>query len=152
MGSLSIVQLPMLTGGEREALVMAPLSMHDSAVFSCFSGCLAFLHSHFSSQSPPSHPLCQSPSSQQQPLPWDCSTIPKLQLLAVSPSRWPASLSGVNRAVARIIWFSFHLGCQRSAYSLLASNVSPLIKPIAPVWGSDPCFSSPTHWRQVQSY
>ena len=30
-------------------------------------------------------------SSQQQPLPWDCSTIPKLQLLAAVLSRGPAS-------------------------------------------------------------
>ena len=91
MGSLSIVQLPMLTGGEREAMVMAPPPMHDSAVLSYFCDFLAFLHRHFSLQSPPSHLLGQSPSSQQQPLPWDCGgnprAIPKLQLLAISPSR-----------------------------------------------------------------
>ena len=156
MGSLSIVQLPMLTGGEREAMVMAPPPLHDSAVLSCFCDFLAFLHRHFSPQSPPSHLLGQSPSSQQQPLPWDCGrnprAIPKLQLLAISLSRWPASLSGVNRAVARIVWFSFDLGCQRSASSLSASNVSSLTKAIASMWGPDPCFSSPTHWGQVQSY
>ena len=32
--------------------------------------------------------------SQQQPTPWDCSTIPELQLPAAAPSRGPASLSG----------------------------------------------------------
>ena len=40
--------------------------------------------------------------------------------------------------------FSFHLGCHRSVVSLSAFNVSPLTQTIAPVWGSDPCFSSPT--------
>ena len=52
-------------------------------------------------------------------------------------------------AVARTVWFSFHLGCHRSAVSLSALNVSPLTQTIAPVWGSDPCFSSTT--RQGKS-
>ena len=42
---------------------------------------------------------------QQQPWLWDCSTIPKLQLPATMPSRRP----GVCMAVARTVWFSFHL-------------------------------------------
>ena len=41
-------------------------------------------------------------------------------------------------------FLSFHLGCHRSAVSLSALNVSPLTQTIAPLWGSDPCFSSPT--------
>ena len=90
--------------------------------------------------------------SQQQSLPWDCSTIPKLQLPADVPSREPASLSGVWTSVARTLWFSFHLGCYRSAVSLSALNVSPLPQTLAPMWGSDPCFNSPTRWGQVQSY
>ena len=52
-------------------------------------------HRHFPPQSPPSHPLDLSLCSQQQPSPWDCSTIPKLQLPAAVPSRGPASLSRV---------------------------------------------------------
>ena len=47
----------MLACGEKEAMVMAPPPMHDSAVSPCFHGCLAFLHRHFPPQSPPSHPL-----------------------------------------------------------------------------------------------
>ena len=50
-------------------MVMAPWAMHDSAVSFCFHGCLPF-----PPQSPPSHPLGPSLSSQQQPSPWDCST------------------------------------------------------------------------------
>ena len=92
----------------------------DSAVLPCFRGCPAFLHRHFLPQSPPSHPLDLSLCSQQQPLLWDCSTIPKLQLPAVAPSRGPASLSGVCMAAARTVWFSLHLGCHRSALSLSA--------------------------------
>ena len=106
--------------------------------------CLVFFHRHILSQSPPSRPLNQSLLSQEPPLPWDCATIPKLQLPAAAPSRGPASLSRVWMAAARTVWFSFHLGCHRSAISLPALNVSPLTQTIAPMWGSDPCFSSPT--------
>ena len=77
----------MLACGEREATVMAPPPTCDSAVLPCFQGCLAFLHRHFPPQSPPSHPLGPSLRSQQQPLPWDCSTIPKLQLPAAASVR-----------------------------------------------------------------
>ena len=62
--------------------------------------------------------------SQQQPSPWDCSTIPMLQLPTTACSREPAVLSRVHMAVARSVWFSFHLGCHRSAVSLSALNVS----------------------------
>ena len=120
--------------------------MRDSAVSSCFHGSLAFLHQHFPPQSLPSHPLHLSLCSQQQPSPWDCSTISKLQLPATTPSRGPAFLSRVCMAVARTVWFSFHLGCHRSAVSLSALNVSPLAQITAPMWGLDPCFSSPTGW------
>ena len=123
----------------------------DSAASPCFHGCLAFLHRHFPPWSPPSHALDLSLRGQQQPLPRDCSTIPKLQLLANAPSRGPVSLSRVCMAVARTVWFSFHLGCYRSAVSLLALNVSPLTQTIAPMWGLDPCFSSPTCWGQVST-
>ena len=68
---------------------MAPPTMHDSAVSPCFRGFLAFLHRHFPRPSPPSHPVDLSLCSQQQPSPWDCSTIPKLQLPAAAPSRGP---------------------------------------------------------------
>ena len=47
-----------------------------------------------------------------------CSTIPKLQLPAAASARGPASLSRVCMAVARTVWFSFHLGCHRSALLL----------------------------------
>ena len=89
--------------GEREAMVMAPPPTRDSAVSPSFHGCLAFLHRHFPPQSPPSHPLNKSLHSQQQPSPWDCSTIPKLQLPATVPSRAPSSLSAVCMAAARTV-------------------------------------------------
>ena len=74
----------------------------------------------------------------------DCSTVTTLQLPAAAPS-------GVCMAVARTVGLSFHLGCHRSAVSLSALNVSPLTQTVASVWGSDPCFSSPTFRGQVQS-
>ena len=137
---------------EREAMLMAPPPTGDSAVLPCFHHCLAFLHWHFPPQSPPPHSLDLSLCSQQQPSPWDCSTVPKLRLPATAPSRGPASLFRVCMAVARTVWCSFHLVCHRSAVSLAALNVSPPTQTVAPLWGSDPCFSSPTHWGQAQSY
>ena len=96
--SLSIVQLLILACGEREAMVMAPPSVCDSAVSPCFHCCLTFFHRHFPPQYPSSYPLNLSLCSQQQPLPRDCSTIPKLQLPAAEPSREAANLSGVCMA------------------------------------------------------
>ena len=75
----------------------------DSAVLPCFHGCLAFLHRHFPPQSPPSDNLDPCLRSQQQPSPWDCSTIPKPQLPASVLSREPASLSRVCMATARTV-------------------------------------------------
>ena len=89
--------------GKREATVMAPPPTRDSAVLPCFHSCLAFLHWHFPPQSHPLHPLNPSLRSQQQPSPWDCSTIPKLQLPAAAPSRKPAFLSWVCTAAARTV-------------------------------------------------
>ena len=142
----------MLTCGERQAIVMAPTPMSDSAVSPCFHGCLAFLHRHFPPRSPSSHPLNLSLRSQQWPSPWDCSTIPKFQLPGAAPSRRPVFLSGVCMAVARTVWFSFHLDYHRSAFSLSALNIYPLTLTNDPLWGLDLCFSSPTCWGQVQPY
>ena len=97
----------------------------------------------------PHIPLDLSLCSQQQPSPRDCSTTPKLQLPATAPSRESASLSGLCMAVARTVWFSFHLGCHWSAVSLSALNVS---QTTALMWQLNPCFSSLTGWGPVQSY
>ena len=55
--------------------------------------------------------------SQQQPSPWGCSTVPKLQLSAGTPSWGPAFLSRVCMTAAGTVWFSFCLGGHRSAVS-----------------------------------
>ena len=89
----SLLQLPILACGEREAMVMAPAPMRGSVVLPCFHGCPTFLHQHFPPLSPPSHLLHLSLLSQQLPSPWDCSLIPKLQLPAAAPSRGSTSLS-----------------------------------------------------------
>ena len=88
---------------EREATGMAPPPIRDLAVLLCFQGCLAFLHQHFPPGSPPSHFLNPLLCIQQQPLPWDCSTTPKLQLPAAEPSRGPVFLSGSCMATARTV-------------------------------------------------
>ena len=146
-----IVQLLMLACGETEVIVMAPPPTCDSAVLPCFRGCLAFLHRDFPPQSPPSHPLYLSLRSQQQPSPWDCSTIPNLQLPIAVLYRGPTSLSG-DIAVAKTVWFSLHLGCHRSAVSVSALSVSRLTQTVVPMWGWNPWFSSSTLCGQVQSY
>ena len=97
-----------------EAMVMAPSSMHDSAVSPCFHGCLAFLYWHFPPQSPLPHPLNPSLRSQQQPSPWNCPQIPKLQL-PDAVLRGLSFLLRVCLAATRTVLFSFHLGCHRSA-------------------------------------
>ena len=116
-------------------MVMAPPSMCDSAASPCLHGCPASLHRHLPPQSPLSHPLDLSLHSQQQPLPWYCSTIPIFQLPAAIPSRGPVQgMYGCGKDCL----FSFHLDCHRSAVSLSAFNVSPLTQRVAPMWGSDP--------------
>ena len=75
--------------------------------------------------------------SQQQPSPWDRSTIPNLQLPATALSRRPTFLPSICMAEARTVWFSFHLGCHRSAVSLSVLNVSPLTQTVALLWGLD---------------
>ena len=131
---------------------MSPPPTRDSAVSPCFHGCLAFLHRHFPPRSPSSYPLDPSLHSQQQPSLWDCSTIPKLHLPAAAPSGGPRSCPGYVWLRQGLSDSLLHLSCHRSAVSLSALNVSPLTQTIAPMWGSDPCFSSPTHQGWVQSH
>jgi len=45
--------------------------------------------------------------------------------------------------MARTVWFSFHLGCHRSAVSVSSLNVSLLTQTMALLWGSDPWVSFP---------
>ena len=96
---------------------MAPPHYVDSAVSPCFHGCPAFLHRHFPPQFPPSHPLDQPLCSQQQPSPWDCSTIPKLQLPAMVPSRGPAFWGMYGCGKDCLILLSFRL-LQISCFTL----------------------------------
>ena len=145
---LSVVQLPMLACGEGEAMVVTPPPTRDSAVWPCFHLCLAFPHRHFPPQSPPSHLLDPSLHSQQQPSPWDCSTIPKLQVPATVPS-W--GLSGVCYGCSKdgLIFIPFRLpqiSCFTLSLKCFSSDSDALM------WGSDLCFSSPTRQGQVQSY
>ena len=107
-------------------MVMAAPPTEDSAVSPCFHGRLAFLNRHFPPQSPPSHPLDPFLHNQQQPSPWDCSTIPKLQLPASAPSRRPAFLPGGMYGCGKdcLILIPFRLP-QISYHLLSALKVSP---------------------------
>ena len=101
-----------------------------------WAGFSVFLHGHFPPQFTPSHPLDPSLCSQQQPSPWDCTTIPKFQLPATALSR-------VYMTVARTVWFSFGSGCHRPAVSLSALSVSPLTRTIAPCGDQTPASVAP---------
>ena len=145
MGQLSVVQLPMLACGEREAMVMASAHMCDSVISPCFHGCLAFFHRHFPPWSPPSHLLDLSLHSQQQPSHWDCSTNPKLQLPSTAPSRRPAFLTSICMTVARTVWFSFHLP-QISCFTLSLKCFSS-DSDNCPAVGIGPLLQFPHPWR-----
>ena len=56
--------------------------------------------------------------------------------------RWQSCL--LMTGFVFLLYFLFRGVCHKSAVSLLALNVSPLTQTIAPLWGSDPCFSSPS--------
>ena len=109
-----------------------------------------FLHRHFPPQSLPSGPLTLSPYSQQQNLPRDCSPIPMLQQLCF--------LGDLHHCVGYValeqglsVWFSFHSDCHISAASL-SNNLRCSSFVIAPIWGSNPCYSFSIPQVQVQSY
>ena len=127
------LRLPLEMSPGREAMVMAPPSMCDPAVSPCFHGCAAFFHRHFSPQSPPSHPLSLSLCSQQQPSPRDCSTIPKLQLSAVPPSR----------GLCIPIWGMY--GCGKDCLSLILFRLPK----ISCLTLSLKCFSSDSDFYRV---
>ena len=63
--------------------------------------------------------------------PWDCSTVPTLQLPDTGPSR-------VSMDIANTVWFSFYLGCHRSAASVSALNVFSLTQTTAPCGNQTP--------------
>ena len=195
----------------REAMVMAPPPYTWLSSIALLPWLPGFLPQAFpTTVSSLTFPLSVSPQSTAALTP---GLLPKLQLPTIVPSRGPAFLSRVCMAVARTVWVSFYLGCQRSAVWLSALNVSPLTQtstgsqrvghdwsdpehvetrflfpvaalpswelsvkmaqckvcrvtdcsvpgvmalsespPVAPMWRSDPCFSSPTCWGQVQPF
>ena len=81
--------------------------------------CLASVAAWFSStgishQSPPSHPRGSSPHSQQQTVPWDCSTTPAPQLPAAVSFRGPCPHPGhIQLQQGLCVWFAFCLDCHK---------------------------------------
>ena len=151
-GAFSIGLLLVPACGEREATVIPPPPACDSAVSPCLLGCLAFLQRHSLPPSPPSHPLGPFPSCQQQ--------NSALGLLSNPYTPAPSCHTGDCVPVQG------RSGCGKDClcgshpiqtvtyqllHSLTASTASPLSQTIAPMWGSDPCFNSPTLQVQVQS-
>jgi len=87
----------------KEATVISPPPVCDSAVSPCLHGCLTFLQRYFLPWSPPSHPLRPSLRSQQEISPWNYSPILMQQLSAALHSRELATLSRVLKALASIV-------------------------------------------------
>ena len=127
--------------GERSCSDGSPPT-RDSAGSPCFHGCPAFLHRHLPLRSPPPRPLDPSLHS---------TAALALGLLqrpsTAAPSRCPTQAASAPvckmHAAARTVWFSFHLGCHRSAVSLSALNISPLTQTVARMWGLDLLLLSP---------
>ena len=143
----------MLVSAGREAMVKAPPPTRDSAVPPCFHGCPAFLHRHFPPQSPPSPPLDLSLHSQQQPSPWDCPTIPKLQLPCSAFQETSVSVRGLyGRGKDCLILVPFRLP-QISCFTLSLKCFSS-DSDNCPAVGIGPPASvtPPTEGSQVQSY
>ena len=140
----------MLACGEREAMVMAPPPMRDSAVTPSFHDCLAFLHRHFSSQSPPSPPLNLSLCSQQQPSPWAHSPNSSSQpSCAFQGTCVPVQgMYGCSKDCLVLIPFRLP---QTSCYPLSLKCFSSDLDNCSDV-GTNSCFGSPTLLEQVQSY
>ena len=115
---------------------------HDSAVLPCFCGYPAFLHRHLPPQSPPSHPLDSSLHSQQQRSPWDCSLTPAPSCCAFQRICVPVGgMYGCGKDCLILIPFRLpQISCFTLSLKCFSSNSVS-----APMWGSDPCFSSPTH-------
>ena len=125
---------------ERESMVMAPPPTRDSAVLPCFHGCPAFLHRHFPPQSPPLHTLNLSLSSQQQPL-----------ALGLLHNPWtPAPSRCTFQGIYVPVWSMY--GCSKDCIPFRLPQISCFTlslkcfssDSVAQMWGSDPCFSSPT--------
>ena len=126
----------MLACGEREAMVMAPPSVHDSAVSPCFHSCLAFLHWHFPPRSTSSHPLNPTLHINNSP---GFEIAPQ----SLNSSSQPPCLPGDQGYVwLRQGLFDSH--SILSAVSLSTLNASPLTQTVSLMWGLDPCFISPT--------
>ena len=125
----------MLACGETDAMVITPAPMHDPAVSLASMAAWLSFTGIFHHNLLPHIPSTYLSAVNSNPHP-GCSTIPKLQLPTAVLSRGPASLPGLCMAEARTVWFSFHLGCHRSAASLSALTVSPLTQTIALMWKS----------------
>ena len=140
LSGIFIVQLLVLVCGEREATVMSLSPMHDSAVSPCFHGI----------QVPPKA-FPTTISSLTRPCPGIV-----LQFICSSSQQvcFPGDLHPCQgyewQQQGLSVWFLFHLEYHRLASSLTDSNVSPLSQTVAPMWGSEACFSSLTHQGQVQ--
>ena len=158
MGSYSLVQLLQVFNGPASLLFRCPCRpvgtdriwwwLHPLCVTQQYP--LASMAARLSSTGISHHDLLP-------PIPLIClsainsSPHPGIAPQCLNCSSQLLHLPGVCIAAARTIWFSFHLGCHRSAVSLSALNVSPLTQTITLIWGSDACFSSLTCWGQVQS-
>ena len=124
---------------ERKAMVMAPPPVHDTAVSPCFHGCWAFLHRHFPAQSSPSHSLEPSLHSQQQPSPWIAPQSPNSSSQPLHPPGYLRSCPGYVWLQQGLSLIPFRLP-QISCFSLKCFSSDS----VTLMWGSDPCFSSPT--------
>ena len=152
-GTASIVQLPVLAvWGEKLQCWLYPL--HVTLQYCLDSMAAWFSSTGISHYSLLPHVPLGHFHSQQQTSPWDCSTIPMLQLPATVPSRGPVSLSRVHMAPVRIICVIFipfrlsHISC----FTLSFKCFSSVPKNCPDGRDQTPAPFPPTHQGQVQFY
>ena len=134
--------------GEREAMVVAPPPVHDSAVLRCFHG--------FPPQAfPTTMSLLTCPQSISP------QSTAALTLGLLHNPQTPAPNHCTFQGTQVPVWGLY--GCSKDCLILilfrlpqissftLSLKCSSLTQTVAPVWELDPCFSSPTCRGQVQS-
>ena len=146
--SFSVGKLPAYACGDREATMMTPPPVHDSAILPCLHGGPTFLQRLSLQQSPPSHPLGPSPHNSTAVLNLGLLSIPMLQCPGSMCPRECPCLGHVERQHRLSVWFSLHSDCHRSVASLSNSpkclssvpnncphvGISPLLQFLHPPW------------------
>ena len=141
MAGFSIIQLPMLACGWREARLMIPPPMHDSTVLPCFhGGPLPSTGISYHSLLPHTPSICFSAVLTLELPPESLNSSSQLPPLPEGFYIPVQGMYGFCKDCLILIQFRLpQIGC-----FTLSLKCSPLTQTTAWMWGLDCCFSSPT--------